>query len=85
MPGAFAKSLKARGAGGIRMLFQHDPASPIGIWEEIRDSLPPDHELKEADAELIRQNIEARRQVEGFLKEIERRLGYKSWQPIVKR
>lgn len=37
VPGAFAKSLKARGAGGIRMLFQHDPAAPIGVWQEIRE------------------------------------------------
>jgi HK97 family phage prohead protease len=37
MPGAFAKSLKARGASGVRMLFQHDPASPIGVWQSIRE------------------------------------------------
>ena len=37
MPGAFARSLAARGAAGIRMLFQHDPASPIGAWQEIRE------------------------------------------------
>ena len=35
--GAFAASLKARGAAGIRMLFQHDPAEPIGVWSEIRE------------------------------------------------
>lgn len=35
--GAFARSLKARGAAGIRMLFQHDPAEPIGVWTEIRE------------------------------------------------
>ena len=35
--GAFAASLKARGAAGIRMLFQHDPAEPIGVWGEIRE------------------------------------------------
>ncbi|MEQ1942267.1 HK97 family phage prohead protease [Mesorhizobium sp. VNQ89] len=35
--GAFAASLKARGAAGIRMLFQHDPAEPIGVWTEIRE------------------------------------------------
>jgi uncharacterized protein len=37
MPGAFARSLAARGAGGIRMLFQHDPASPIGVWQKVRE------------------------------------------------
>lgn len=31
-PGAFAESLARRGAAGIRMLWQHDPAQPIGRW-----------------------------------------------------
>jgi HK97 family phage prohead protease len=35
--GAFANSLKARGASRIRMLFQHDPNEPIGTWTEIRE------------------------------------------------
>ncbi len=35
--GAFAKSLLERGLAGIRMLFQHDPAEPIGHWLEIRE------------------------------------------------
>lgn len=35
--GAFAESLRAKGASGIKMLFQHDPAEPIGVWEEIRE------------------------------------------------
>lgn len=35
--GAFANSLRARGAAGIRMLFQHDPSEPIGVWTEIRE------------------------------------------------
>ncbi|MBU2533460.1 MAG: HK97 family phage prohead protease, partial [Alphaproteobacteria bacterium] len=29
LPGAFRESLKARGTGSIRMLFQHDPNEPI--------------------------------------------------------
>lgn len=33
--GAFADSLAARGAGGIRMLFQHDAEEPVGVWDEI--------------------------------------------------
>ena len=37
LPGAFAGSLKKRGADGIKMLFQHDPAQPIGVWKEIRE------------------------------------------------
>lgn len=35
--GAFAKSLRARGASGIRMLFQHDPNEPIGVWTEVKE------------------------------------------------
>jgi len=37
LPGAFAKSLGARGTDGIRLLFQHDPAEPIGIWEDLHE------------------------------------------------
>jgi HK97 family phage prohead protease len=32
LPGAFAESLARRGAAGIRMVWQHDPAEPIGRW-----------------------------------------------------
>ncbi len=35
--GAFAKSLGKRGASSIRMLFQHDPAEPIGTWAEVAE------------------------------------------------
>ncbi len=34
-PGAFRDSLKLRGARGVKMLFQHDPAEPIGVWHEL--------------------------------------------------
>lgn len=37
MPGAFAATLKRRGLRRIPMLFQHDPAEPIGIWDELRE------------------------------------------------
>lgn len=36
-PGAFRASLQKRPADQVRMLFQHDPASPIGAWEVIRE------------------------------------------------
>ena len=36
-PGAFRDSLASRGAQRIKMLFQHDPAEPIGVWEEVRE------------------------------------------------
>ena len=36
-PGAFAASLRRRGAGDVRMLYQHFPHAPIGAWEEIAE------------------------------------------------
>lgn len=37
--GAYAASLKALAAAGrtVKMLWQHDPAQPIGIWDEVRE------------------------------------------------
>jgi hypothetical protein len=32
LPGAFRDSLAERGPRGIKMLFQHDPTQPIGVW-----------------------------------------------------
>jgi uncharacterized protein len=37
MPGAFAASLGKRGAGRLRMLFQHDPKEPVGLWERVAE------------------------------------------------
>jgi uncharacterized protein len=37
MPGAFRRSLIQRGRKGIRMLFQHDPAQPLGTWSHLRE------------------------------------------------
>jgi len=37
LPGAFAASLARRGVGDVRMLFQHDPAEPIGTWSDIAE------------------------------------------------
>ncbi|MAU99135.1 MAG: HK97 family phage prohead protease [Fulvimarina sp.] len=36
-PGAFAASLIGRRAGDVRMLWQHDPARPIGRWIAIAE------------------------------------------------
>ncbi|MCR9126076.1 MAG: HK97 family phage prohead protease [Rhodobacteraceae bacterium] len=37
--GAYAGSLAALGAAGrrVKMLWQHDPAQPIGVWDEVRE------------------------------------------------
>ncbi|WP_371054882.1 MULTISPECIES: HK97 family phage prohead protease [unclassified Rhodosalinus] len=37
--GAFAASLARLAAGGgrVRMLWQHDPREPIGVWDEVRE------------------------------------------------
>ncbi|WP_404405409.1 HK97 family phage prohead protease [Pelagibacterium halotolerans] len=37
MPGAFSASLKARTPARVRLLFQHDPKEPIGLWDEIAE------------------------------------------------
>lgn len=34
--GASLKRLKAEGRG-VKMLWQHDPAQPIGVWDEVRE------------------------------------------------
>jgi len=37
--GAYAKSLRALAADGrrVKMLWQHDPGQPIGIWDEVHE------------------------------------------------
>jgi Escherichia/Staphylococcus phage prohead protease len=37
MPGAFRDSLRLRGARGVKLLFQHDPNEPIGVWLELAE------------------------------------------------
>jgi uncharacterized protein len=39
LPGAYAASLAALAAAGrgVKMLWQHDPAQPIGVWDEVRE------------------------------------------------
>lgn len=36
-PGAFAAALSAKGAGAVKLLYQHDPAEPIGRWLTIAE------------------------------------------------
>lgn len=35
--GAFSKSLKTRGARGVKMFADHDPRQRIGVWERIEE------------------------------------------------
>ncbi|HEY4343042.1 MAG TPA: HK97 family phage prohead protease [Parvibaculum sp.] len=37
MPGAFRGTLRRRGARGVKLLYQHDPAEPIGVWTKIAE------------------------------------------------
>ena len=39
LPGAYAVSLKAMAKADrrVKMLWQHDPAQPIGIWDEVKE------------------------------------------------
>ena len=36
-PGAFTKTLKKKGPQKVKLLWQHDPAQPIGVWEELTE------------------------------------------------
>ncbi|MGH1418208.1 MAG: HK97 family phage prohead protease [Hyphomicrobiaceae bacterium] len=36
-PGAFRETLRNRGVSGVKMLFQHDPNQPIGVWDVIEE------------------------------------------------
>ena len=49
MRGAFADTLRLRGVRRVPMLFQHDPAEPVGIWLELRE----DHRGLYARGKLI--------------------------------
>ena len=35
--GAFAKCLAERGPRGVKMLYEHDPCQPIGIWDDLQE------------------------------------------------
>ena len=63
MPGAFRDTLRLRGLRRIPMLFQHDPAEPVGIWLELREDyrglfargrLIPDVRARTRAAALVR-------------------------------
>jgi HK97 family phage prohead protease len=56
MRGAFAATLGTRGVNRIPMLFQHDPAEPVGVWLELRE----DHRGLYARGRLIPEVARAR-------------------------
>lgn len=37
MPGAYASSLSSLDGRNIKMLWQHDPEQPIGVWDEVKE------------------------------------------------
>ena len=37
LPGAFRETLQKTGAQGVRLLWQHNPTEPIGIWRILRE------------------------------------------------
>ncbi len=39
LPGAYAASLQrmAESGGRVRLLWQHDPGQPIGVWDDVRE------------------------------------------------
>lgn len=37
MPGAFRASIARRGVGGVKLLWQHDPGQPLGIWTSLQE------------------------------------------------
>jgi HK97 family phage prohead protease len=37
LPGTFRDSLAQRGPAGVKLLYQHNPAEPIGVWESLKE------------------------------------------------
>ena len=37
VPGAFKASLTRTGSEGVKMLYQHGSATPVGVWEEVSE------------------------------------------------
>ncbi len=35
--GAYSETLQRRGARGVKLLFDHNPSDPIGVWDEIAE------------------------------------------------
>ncbi len=53
-PGAFVRSLKLKGPGAVRMLFQHDAAEPVGTWLEMHETSKGLHVMGRLDCNVQR-------------------------------
>jgi len=53
-PGAFRDSLIRRGVTGVKLLWQHDPAEPIGIWTDIVEDARGLHVVGRLDLAVAR-------------------------------
>lgn len=53
-PGAFRDTLATRGPQGIRLLFQHNPAEPIGVWESLTEDAKGLHARGRLTAQVAR-------------------------------
>jgi HK97 family phage prohead protease len=53
-PGAFTKTLRERGAKGIKMLADHDPTKRVGVWDEMVED---EHGLKVRGRLLVEKAI----------------------------
>ncbi len=54
MPGAFRDTIAKRGSQGVRMLFQHDAAEPVGTWLELKETERGLHVTGRLDANVQR-------------------------------
>jgi HK97 family phage prohead protease len=56
LPNAFTKSLQRRPAGKVKMLRQHDPEEPIGVWLDLAE----DKKGLRAKGKLILETVKGR-------------------------
>ena len=54
MPGAFRDTLQQRGVRRIPMLFQHDPAEPVGVWLDLHEDARGLHARGRLIPEVVR-------------------------------
>lgn len=62
--GAYTDTLQARGAQGIKMLYEHDPSKPIGFWKSLVED---DHGLL-ATGQLLVDSLDKAREVYALMR-----------------